>query len=451
MSRQQMTIDRVEAVQKPSEMARKVGFWSLDWIRGSKIRRHYKDICHHFGAGESRTGKEAELSDILTHAARTTGHYGRLGVGKMLHDFPIVNKSIIRETFGNFMSKAFPEKECFSIVTSGSTGTPFRVLQNADKRFRNYADSAYFAKRAGFEIGHELIYLKIWAKEKMEAPWVYKMRNIMPVDVLNLREQEIETLLSYLETKSSTFGILGYSSALEAICKHIEKVGGKTVRAKIRSVVAMSEALEDLTRQGIRRYFGVEAVSRYSNLENGILAQEEEGVATRSGFLVNTASYVVEILDLERDEPVHPGDVGRIVVTDLYNYAMPMIRYDTGDVGVLSRDSTAGGLVWLSSIEGRQLDMLFDTKGRIVSSFIVYKNMWKYTEIDQYQLIQEGEKKYRIRISIRQCFERERELVSEFREYLGADAEFQVDYVNEIPVLKSGKRKKVVNLLRQGG
>ncbi len=148
---------------------------------------------------------------------------------------------------------------------------------------------------------------------------------------------------------------------------------------------------------------------------------------------------------MDSDEQAEDGEPGRIVVTDLFNYAMPMIRYDTGDIGSMITDASSPGKKYLATVEGRKLDLLYDTGGNLVSSYIVYKNMWQYTEIDQYQLIQEGEKEYTFKINCRDTFTRQEQLVKEFKTYLGQDADFSIEYVSEIPLLSSGKRKKIVN------
>ena len=71
--------------------------------------------------------------------------------------------------------------------------------------------------------------------------------------------------------------------------------------------------------------------------------------------------------------------------------------------------------------------------------------MWQYTEIAQYQFVQFGEKDYVFKININESFVEEEKLISEFKEYLGQDANFTVEYVAEIPLLASGKRKKIMN------
>src|SRR5690606_38801420 len=101
--------------------------------------------------------------------------------------------------------------------------------------------------------------------------------------------------------------------------------------------------------------------------------------------------------------------LGRIIVTDFFNFAMPMIRYDTGDLGTMEEVLINGyNRLVLSVVEGRKLDQIYDTQGNLVSSYIVYKNMWNYTEIDQYQFIQKNTKEYLFKICIKGVFEREK-------------------------------------------
>ena len=72
-------------------------------------------------------------------------------------------------------------------------------------------------------------------------------------------------------------------------------------------------------------------------MENGILAQQK--TASENEFIINWASYHIEILNIDTNELAPNGTVGRIVVTDFFNYAMPLIRYDTGDLGVIDNQS----------------------------------------------------------------------------------------------------------------
>ena len=71
--------------------------------------------------------------------------------------------------------------------------------------------------------------------------------------------------------------------------------------------------------------------------------------------------------------------------------------------------------------------------------------MWKYNTLNQYQFIQIAEKTYLFKLNTDKTFLKEDELINEFKGYLGNDADIKIEYVNEIPLLSSGKRKKVLN------
>jgi len=414
-------------------------FWTLDAFREIPVRKDLLDVSQILNQGVS---PPPSLDTLLSHAVATTSFY-KGAQPYHLDSFPVINKSIIRENVKGFVSSKYLEKDLIPVITSGSTGTPFKVFHHQRKKTRNTADTLYFAGLVGFKPGHRLAYLKIWAKEKMASPFQYWIKNVIPVDVIHLNDEQIEGLIRTMEEDRLTYGILGYVSAMELVCRYLDRSGKEKVDASVNSIISMSESLNDYVRVGMEKYFGSKVYSRYSNLENGIIAQQVPGSEHR--FLINTASYIVETLRINDDKPSEPHEAGRIVITDLFNFAMPMIRYDTGDIGILSPRTGEQGNRYFESIEGRKMDMLYDTRGNIVSSYIMYKNMWKYTEIKQYQLIQKGKDRYVLKINADPDYNRDCRIIEEFKLYLGFDADFSIDYVTEIPLLSSGKRRKLIN------
>ena len=414
-------------------------------LQGAVVKKHCRDIKKLLEGGAAITEKLKlqKLNELLQHAVSSTTFYQQYKNNISLQSFPVINKNIIRENFEAFTSAAFSKEQQVPTVTSGSTGTPFKVLHHADKKKRNSADTMYFAQRAGYTIGDRLVYLKIWSANNKKTKLLGWMQNVMPVDVIAFNDNQVQALIKKMESDTSTFAFLGYSSALELVCRYLDKNTFHKIKTKLSSAISMSETLNEYTKTTIEKYFGVPVYSRYSNLENGIIAQQVPGHYNR--YLINTASYVVEIFKMDEDVLVNDGELGRIVVTDLYNYAMPLIRYDSGDTGILSPERDSAGNSYLETVEGRKLDLLYATDGSLVSSYIVYKNMWQYTEIIQYQLIQYGAKNYLFKINMEGTFKREEKLVQEFKNYLGQDADFTVEYVDEIPLLDSGKRKKIAN------
>ena len=411
---------------------RKSVFWWLDGLKGGQVLHHLRELD-----SESVSGKP-QLQRILRHAQNTTAFYSKID-GNKLEAFPIVSKSIIKENISDFVSTSYVKNALSSVTTSGSTGTPFTVYQDSDKRARNTADTIYFAAKANYILGQKLYYLKIWSKANHKSFVTKFIQNIVTVDVLNLNDKVIESLLDDWQNQRQPFGIIGYASALESISKYLRSNSISEFKTKVNSIITISETLDPMVKEHLTAVFGVQVVSRYSNVENGIIAQQP--ITNENYFEVNERSYFIETFDLNEDKPVANGSVGRIVLTDLYNFGMPMIRYDTGDIGMIKRED---GKLVLEQLSGRKLDVLYNTAGSQVNALLVYKNMWQYTELDQYQLIQKGKKLYQIIISSSQPFQRNEKMIQEFKSYLGNDAEISIIQVNEIPLLSSGKRRKVV-------
>ena len=414
-------------------------FTIKELLSGNKIINNLEDIDSYFKGNN----KFDHLEKLLKHAVSTTVFY-KLYDSESISNFPVINKTKIKERFSDFSSSKFSGKSLIEMTTSGSTGTPFRVFQNREKKHRNLADTLYFANLAGYELGHKLVYFKVLIKAKMSPKYMYRLQNIILLDVLKLDESAIQLFIDTMENDGSQkHSILGYVSALESIIRYCHKINKKTIDASFKSVITMSEGLSKATKENLSTLFNCPVVSRYSNIENGIIAQQ---LINEEKFLINTASYYIEIMDFESDTIVENGVKGRIVVTDFFNYAMPLIRYDTGDVGALIIEN---GKSFLSSVEGRKIDLLFDTNDKPVSSTIIYKIVWQYhKEINEYQLIQLSKKDYVFKINCDVSFNKENQLISGFKSYLGSDANFTVEYVDKVPLLDSGKRRKIVNLYK---
>ena len=251
-------------------------------------------------------------------------------------------------------------------------------------------------------------------------------------------------MLENLEKDKSTKGWLGYPSGMEKMCNYLDQSGSGPLNCNIKSIIAMSEGLSHYVQSKMEYYFQAPVVSRYSNVENGIIAQQKPG---EKYFTVNWASYHVEILNLNEDFPAKKGEIGRIVVTDLYNTTTPMIRYDTGDLGSFSFLSDQHNqFPMLKSVHGRKMDILADTNGNLVSPFKMYNYLHDYPELEQVQFIQSDKRRYTIKINKSGTFARENEFIYLFKRDMGKDAIISVEYVDEIPLLKSGKRKLTVNL-----
>lgn len=423
-------------------------FWLLDRLKGGKVRKHHmaiKQINADHGSDFAISERKRYLTEILRHCRETVPYYRKLGItDTLLEEFPIVDKNLIKINSSLFRSDAYANEKTYQATTSGSTGIPFTVLHDTDKKRRHKADVRFYWESVGHFWGTKLFYLKIWNRQNRKSKLVQKMQNIVPVDVFKMDDGTIRELSDSIKTDNVPKSILGYASALDRIVKYLERNPTDMSNTHVISIVAMSEALDGPTKQALQECFDCPVVSRYANIENGMLAQQTSG--SGNDFLVNMASYHIEILSMQENIPVEEGKIGRIVVTDLFNRAMPMIRYDTGDLGIMGKSERDGRTRYvLKKVEGRKMDAICDTRGEPISSFTITNSMWKYNDLAQYQFIQVAKKEYEFKLNTLGKFRREDELVEEFKGYLGSDAAIRVTYVKEIPLLSSGKRKKVLN------
>ena len=100
---------------------------------------------------------------------------------------------------------------------------------------------------------------------------------------------------------------------------------------------------------------------------------------------------------MDSDEPAEPGELGRIVITDLFNYAFPILRYDNGDTAVATRKEKNGRYrLYLDELYGRRSDLIYDCEGKAVTPYIITNNLWDIQGVKQYRFIQEDVRDYTV-------------------------------------------------------
>lgn len=301
---------------------------------------------------------------------------------------------------------------------------------------RYIADLKYFGELAGYKDHDPLCYLRAKPTATQEEQ---SEQNIWQLDICNLNEENLMKYYQIMVDKKCT-ALMAYPSTLDtAVTMWAKRVKNTS---SVRTIISTSETLTSEVRAKLHGFFGddVNVVARYSNTENGVLGQE----SSEDRYVINWASYYIEILKLDSDEPAAPGELGRIVVTDLYNLAFPMIRYDTGDVAKMIYPEN--GLPYLENLFGRRMDLIYDTKGDVVSPFLLCRTMRLSHGVEQWQFIQKTETEYIIRIAVNKgekpILDKE---INMFKDTLGENASISVEYVDEIPVMNSLKRKLIVS------
>jgi len=418
-------------------------FWYMDTLKGSPIKDYYQEIGGIQDTpldSESIKAKEKNLKKLLNHTVSSTSFYKDFREYRSLHDFPVINKKMIQDNFELFKSDKFKTDTLFKVSTSGSTGVPFKLYHNKDKRRRNTADVLFFSEKSGYSIGNLLFELEVWRGHNKRRKIKNLLQNTVQFDISKLTDGRIEHFLGLLENSDQPKSILGFPSALEQICNYINTNGVEPRIKNLNGVIANSEYLNDYTRNAVENLLGGPIYSRYSSEELGIIAHQTK--SSGKDFEINWASYFVEILDMDKDITAQEGQYGRLVITDLFNYSMPLIRYDTGDIAMFKE----GNNRLLKTVEGRKMDMVYDTNGNLLSSYVVYTKFYPFYDLlNQYQFIQIGQKEYHIKLNLKGEFNFKNELVESVKRDFGEDAKISIELVDGIPPLSSGKRKKVVN------
>jgi phenylacetate-CoA ligase len=194
-------------------------------------------------------------------------------------------------------------------------------------------------------------------------------------------------------------------------------------------------------------------VDEYGAAETGVIAFE----CPQGGLHIMADCVYVEFLD-EFDQPAIPGTRGRIVVTNLHNYSMPLLRYDIGDSGVASGSvcQCGRGLPLMESLKGRTVDELVTADGERIHPDFFYATMGHLTQerlaIRQYKIYQVAFDQLKIEIVKGPDFSDDvlKYIDRTLRQFLGPEMNIRYEFVSAIPRERSGKLRYFVSLLNTG-
>jgi phenylacetate-CoA ligase len=429
-----------------SEKWRAIVFWTYDFLKGSEIRKAVNKLTdrnNNTRIDQIKSETENRLFDLLKHALKTVPYYKTIKE-PCLKDFPIIDKAIIKDNSDQFLSSSFIKSKLEKATTSGSTGAPLTVWKDPGKIKQHVAENIYFNANANLPLGRKIYYLRVWNDINRKSRPESFLQNIVMWDASELSDEKILNLIQTLRKDKALKGIIAFASTLEAIAAYIIRTNPGN-GPRLSSIISISETLPDESGITLELFFRCSVFSRYSNIENGFIAQQCNHISGE--YHLNKRGFIIEILKPDSDEDVPDGETGRIVITDLFNLGMPLIRYDTGDMAVMNSASQCSdpGPVF-TKVEGRRVDFIYDSRGNLLSPHAITNTMWKYSSaIRQFQFIQSGAADYEIKINPFGRFNKEDSLIRDLKGFVGSNANIRVSIVDEIPVLSSGKRRKIVN------
>jgi len=424
----------------PGQSLRRYGFWLIDFLGGGPIRKNLLALERKL---QEETDADDDLQKLLHHAAQTTEFYRPYKGCASLSDFPVIKKSLVRQQYDQFISSGYRNQPLHKVSTSGSTGERFVLLQDKRKRRKVLSELIYFHAQCGFNLGDRYVYMIVWHEENKKSKLVQMAENFIMFDCSYLSGTSLDELGRLLKTDRSIKCLRGFAMSLAALAFHLDNKGCTPDMFHLRAVVSGAERLEPNDKALLKKVFGCPVVSRYSNVENGVLAQQP---VDGDYFILNTAHYFFETLRLDSDRPAPEGEPARLVVTDLFNYAMPLIRYDTEDIVIMETLEEKGVKKRiLKEVSGRKTDIIYDTRGNWISPHYVTLKFRRYDRLPQFQFVQEGRKAYTIRLEKALGVYEDKEILKTMYELIGDDAEIRIEHMDKIPHLSSGKSRRVVS------
>jgi len=239
--------------------------------------------------------------------------------------------------------------------------------------------------------------------------------------------------------------VRGYASSVYMVAKYILEKGFDDYLHP-KAVITSAESLLDVYRHTIERAFGCEVFDYYGSREVGAIAAECE---EHCGYHISAENVVLEFV--REGEHVSSGESGEILITNLRNFGMPFIRYAIGDVGKPSDEVCAcgRGLPLMKSIEGRvsQFMAVYDKKlGRVIPVSTaapgLFSGVLMHLPIEEFRIIQESLNKVIIKAVKGRGYSEEHTkfLINHIRKYLGDNIIIEIEFVDYLPPLPSGKR-----------
>ncbi|MHA1280515.1 MAG: phenylacetate--CoA ligase family protein, partial [Candidatus Helarchaeota archaeon] len=406
------------------------------------VRKYYNEVKNCYIHGTSTENTQTKIRQLINHAVKTTEFYKSFDKDIALNQLPVVNKVLYKENYDKFISSQYKNAKSNRIVsTSGSTGIPFSIVQNKNKIHHNTAASIFLCSLGRYFIGMKQAFIRVWAERNQKSRFRCLLENVNMLDTAYIDNSGIETIIEQLNHKNYK-SILSYASSLAAINQYLNEYPTDK-KYSVQSIISQSEALPEIIRHELEEKFSCVVNSVYSNQENGIMGiQDKDGVE----YYLDTSSYFFEFLRLDSDAPVGDGELGRIVVTDLYNYAFPILRYDTGDLVKYQKiDRIDSYRLIIKELFGRRVDTIFDCNGKALSPAAVARKIANLDGIKQWQIIQIDQRKYQLNINLASNSFNDREVHKHMLAFLGENAKLEIQYTDEIPVLNSGKRRTIIN------
>jgi len=338
-----------------------------------KARTHLK-VIQNQSESEFEEYVNRKKSEIVNYHIKNNSFYKNL-ISEIdvsnWNNVPVMTKRDLQKPLAERLSKGFTTKNVYINKTSGSSGDPFIFVKD------NYCHALTWA-----EIQDRFDWYDIDFNSSKQARFYgipldktgyYKERfkdflsNRFRFSVFDLSDDALKKYLKKFKTTKFDY-INGYTSSIVQFAKYLKQknIILNNICPTLKACAVTSEMLFDDDKKLMETQFGVPVINEYGASELDLIAFQNPN----NEWQMNSETLFVEILD-DHDNNLPNGEEGRIVITSLYNKAHPFIRYDIGDIGILSKKSTLRKPI-LQKLIGRTNDIAILPSGKKAAGLTFY-------------------------------------------------------------------------------
>ena len=311
---------------------------------------------------------------------------GKITTVEDLAKVPILTKQQLKGRFWDFLPRDLPP--CRVSRTSGSTGTPVCILSDRNSRCCNSAAVIRYRRALGIGLfgGAIVTPLKTARTPPRKEHWTF-VQGVHKTYYVNPYTENTMDIAAAGNTLTSLNGpaLIGITPAIRKLAHCVRD--GILPEFRPGIIIPVGEVLTEAVRRLLETVFQAGVADTYACNEAGDVAwQCLEG----GHYHINIDNVIVEVI--KDGKPAGPGQIGEVVITNLNRYAMPIIRYQNGDLARLSTQDCPCGckLPMIAEIIGRCGEDISLPTGRIVP-WNELKSPMNHPHIRQFQIIQNAQ------------------------------------------------------------
>ncbi len=403
--------------------------------------------------------QQNRLTELLKHSYETVPYYqeilessGVISDGTVqLENFteiPLLTKEELRSESDRLRSTD-SGPDTYTDTSGGTTGEPVKFVQDGEYDAWNHANHRLCHQFAGRELGEP--WVRLWGSERDLFDDGLQLRGrlvdfVLNRHTLNSYHMGEEEMTKYVEriNEVKPYSIEAYVESINVLSKHIERE--ELDVHSPRGILSTAGTLHPSVRKRVEDVFDTAVLNKYGSREIGDVACE---CPQQEGLHVFSHTHYVEIVG-DNAQPVAPGEEGRLAITLLTNYTMPLIRYEIGDMAVKSESecSCDRPLPTIGTVTGRVTDHFVTTDGKLVYPGYLRKQLYHESWMKKYQIRQTETDRVVYRVVLndgKPSQDTIDNITTKTQSLLGEEMTVKFEYVDHIEASESGKFRYTIS------